>query len=317
MPVDHLASTLLDSAEITLPGLDVIWVNARSIVVVSRVQSSWVPVRIVVDDIAEPVSSVWEWLSIEKDSGADDLWAGLEAGVNEISLCVQEWCKDSLDSLHLNRRKTARGVGGALGTGKSCRIILAEARILNDTVNIAIKRVTLLQNVPMNHDPLRHCDESGRVGGPRDGVEVSAPGCQVVEGNCRRSSNNTVEIVREVLSGLETLSSASRAAKIVRLVVCLAIEIFADLLSHHYTSVKSSHNQYTFGSRICKDHLRSVCKVLYHLWLALKWLSTRAIVSVIGSDGGESKSRGVRQVGVVNTTVQSTIASRQKASGPV
>ena len=92
----------------------------------------------------------------------------------------------------------------------------------------------------MDDSPLSTCNESVRSicsGGSKKG---SAPGCQIIEREGWCSSNDAVKLLGKVLCSLEALTTASRAAEVVGLVVRSSVESFGDLLTNNRASVKSA-----------------------------------------------------------------------------
>jgi hypothetical protein len=116
-------------------------------------------------------------------------------------------------------------------------IVVAERGVLKDAVFVAVELVALLQHVGVNGGPLRRGYEGVRCSVPGGAVERAAPGGEVVEGDGWSACNNTIKFLRELLRCLEALAAASRAAKVVGLVVLFSIEGFADLLSDLGASV--------------------------------------------------------------------------------
>jgi hypothetical protein len=70
---------------------------------------------------------------------------------------------------------------------------------------------------------------------------VAAPRAEVIKGNGWRSRNNAIEITWKSLGGLEALSAASGASKVIRLVMSATIESFADLFANNDTSVDATN----------------------------------------------------------------------------
>lgn len=66
---------------------------------------------------------------------------------------------------------------------------------------------------------------------PRDSVESSAPRYQIVEIDAWRTSDDAVEIGRELLRTFDTLTSTKRASQIVRFGMALFVESLRKFLS--------------------------------------------------------------------------------------
>lgn len=68
---------------------------------------------------------------------------------------------------------------------------------------------------------------------------MAAPRRQVIEGNGWRASNDSIEVIWEVLCRFKALPPTSRASEVVRFVMFLAIEVLGDLFADYDTCVKS------------------------------------------------------------------------------
>jgi hypothetical protein len=146
---------------------------------------------------------------------------------------------------------------------------------------------------------------------------VTTPRCEVAESNCRRTSNDSVKVVWEVLRRLESLSASSRAAKVVRLVVFLSVELLGNFLSGHNTSMHSSIVSVDPWGHALMANLRSVGEILDDFRIVQERFAARSVVSIVRCDGRKAQAGGIRQAVVIDASIESTISTRQEASSPV
>lgn len=112
---------------------------------------------------------------------------------------------------------------------------------------------------------------------------MSAPRQQVDEVEGGSARNHAVEVIGVFLDGFEALSAAGGAAKVVRLVESLLIELFRELLADNDASVEGP-----------------IGKILNNLWMLIEGRSRCSIVTVVGANCGEPQAGCVGDIVVLD-----------------
>ncbi|CRK27481.1 hypothetical protein BN1708_004373 [Verticillium longisporum] len=281
--------------QVALPRGDVEGVLRRGRGVVGRPQRRRVPAAVVVDDVAEPVVRVGEGPAADEQA---QLRARLHARVDEGAVEAVQVREDGAHRLRLGAREAgARRVGAAdEGLGP----VLAEVRILEDAVNLAVEAVALHQHVLPHGVPLLGRQERGGAWRASLCEEAAAPRREVCEGESGGAGDDAVKVFGEVLCLLEALATAGRAAEIVRLCVLLAVECLGDLLAENDAQVEGPVGEILNDARVVEEGF-----------------ANGAVVAVVRADGGEALRHGVVDVLILDTSASATVAGAQEATSPV
>lgn len=170
--VQDLGALILDSGQIAVPGLDVEEVGPGEVGVVLRVERRGVPAGVVVQGVAHPVLGIREGLAGVVEVLRGELGARLHGGENEaIVLGVDERREDLADGLglHIGEARGRVAPGGA-EEGRA-DVVVAQRGVFDDTVDVPVDGVTLIEDVVVNDGPHRQGDKSRCVRGTLCGVE--------------------------------------------------------------------------------------------------------------------------------------------------
>lgn len=176
---------------------------------------------------------------------------------------------------------------------------MAQGRVLDDAVDVPVNGIALGEDVVVDDGPHGEGDKGGGVGGALQGVKGATPGGEVVKGQGGRAHDPAVKVVGEVLRRLEALAAARGAAEVVGLVVGGAVKGLGEDLAHDDARVHGA-----------------VGKVLDDLAVVVKGEATRAIVAIVGGDGGEAQVDRVGEVDVLDAAAEAAVAGAQEAAGP-
>jgi len=296
-----LATDVTEAAKVAAEGrrVAVAGVKVEGVAVVGLANSGDIEVGVVVDTAAVEVASNTLDVTGElaKSEGVD-LRTREKGRVKELAVRVVKRSEDVLDSVDLGVAKTPGVVLDVAVQGAGVEV--ADSGVLKNAIGDTVKGGIALQlDLGLNKNPLVLGKESSVTRGTGQLDEASAPALKVLEIGGSSTGDNTIEIAGVVLSRVETLRAAARAANVVGVSSGRTVVLADNLLANLDGSVAS-----TVGP-------------VNDLLVAVQHPGTiegRAVVAGVVTNGGETKTRDVRHVDVVDATVKTTVVGAHGAA---
>ena len=151
---EDLAACVAEGRDVSVPGLDVVWVLLQGGLGVLDIPVRGVVVGVAVGHVAQPVLAVLEWLPGVHNTAGKNFGSWLHAGVQEFAVCTVQRRKRLANGVCLGTRDALVivGVGFADNSFESG---MADIGVLDDSVLCAIETVTLPEDLLVDDLPQR------------------------------------------------------------------------------------------------------------------------------------------------------------------
>lgn len=296
---EQLAAGVAEGAEIGVERGRVahLLVEAQSEVVVIGADGVDVERGVVVNGAEEVAGDALHASGELAESEGVNLGAWEEAGVAQ-RVVDGQGREDAIYSLDL---LGGEAVAVAVDTAvESTRVERANGRVLDDSISHAIEGfIAVCLNLGLHKDPLILCEVRVISFLASELDEPSTPRLQILE-VCRRCSrNDTVKVLRMVLSRMQALLAASRAADVVRIRGVLAVECIRNFLADFDGSVTGAIGP-----------VDDLFVGVHHPGA----IEGGSVVSGVVANSGKAKARDVLHVDVVDAAVDAAIVGAHGAA---